>query len=205
MTEQYLYVVFSSTPYRIGKAIRRITGEAYNHVCISLNADLNPMYGFSRRYYHTPFYGGFVQESLSRYHLNGQAANMRVCRLPITSKQYDTLNQHIGQMLKQQERYLYNYLSAVCVPFRKRVNVKDSYICIEFATCILHSIGLDVDPETFYSVGDLEQLLRPYAIYTGPAPQTEVCDAVYYAKKPIPHPVITTLTSFLSLLKRLGQ
>lgn len=205
MAEQYLYVVFSSTPYRMGKAIRRITGEAYNHVCISLNADLNPMYGFSRRYYHTPFYGGFVQESLSRYHVNGQAASIRVCRLPITQVQYDTLKQRIDQMLKRQEQYLYNHLSAMAVPFHRRIKVKDSYICVEFGVSILHSIGLDVDPGKYYSVGDLEQLLRPYTIYTGPAPEAEAYDARYYAPNPIPHPVITTLTTFLTLLERLGK
>jgi hypothetical protein len=68
MQTQYVYIVFSSTPYRIGKFIRRLTREAYNHVSIALDPDLTKMYGFARRYYRTPFYGGFVRESLSRYH-----------------------------------------------------------------------------------------------------------------------------------------
>lgn len=205
MAERYLYIIFASTPYRIGRAIRHFTGEEYNHVCIALNQDLDPMYGFSRRYYHTPFYGGFVQESLSRYHVNGQAANIRVCRLPVTQEQYETLEQHISDMLQRQEQYLYNHLSAFAVPLRRPVKVRDAYICVEFCVQILHSIGQDVDPDQYYSVGDLEQLLRPYAIYTGPAPDAEVYDTVYYAPKPIPHPIIATLTAFFALFERLGE
>lgn len=205
MSEQYLYVVFSSTPYRIGRAIRRFTGEEFNHVCISLNEDLNPMYGFSRRYYHTPFYGGFVQESLSRYHVNGQTANIRVCRLRITQAQFEALAQRIGDMLQQQEHYLYNHLSVFTIPFHRLVKVRDACICVEFGVQILHSIGLDVDPSKYYSVGELEQLLRPYAIYTGPAPEASVYDEVYYAPKPVPHPIIATFTAFLALFERLGE
>ena len=59
---EYLYVVFSATPYRMGKLIRFVTREPYNHVAISTEASLTRMYSFARRFYRTPFYGGFVTE-----------------------------------------------------------------------------------------------------------------------------------------------
>ena len=203
MENKYLYIVFSSTPYRVGKCIRRFTGEEYNHLSISLEESLIPMYGFARRYYHTPFYGGFVQESLSRYCVNGETAHIKICRLPITREQYDFLQHKLSAMYAQREHYLYNHLSLITVPFGRLIPVKDAYICVEFGVKILHEMGIDLNPRKYYSVGDVEKILEPYAFYTGPIPEGTY-DEAYYQEHPLPHPTLTTLRSVLALLPRLG-
>jgi len=205
MNEKYLYIIFASTPYKIGKMIRRITGDTYNHACIALDENLEQMYGFARRYYHTPLYGGFVRESISRYHVNGESAQMRVCRIPVTEEQYKTLSQLLADMLKRQEHYIYNHLSALCALFHKPLKIKDAFICVEFVVHILHSVGIPLDPNHYYSVGDLEALMRPYEFYTGPAPDTEIIDTTYYAQKPLPHPIITTFCAIFELFERLFE
>lgn len=203
MQTQYVYIVFSSTPYRIGKFIRRLTREAYNHVSIALDPDLTKMYGFARRYYRTPFYGGFVRESLSRYHVNGVATNVCVCRLPVTQLQYQTLADLLDRMHQNKENYPYNHLSAAAALFRRPVKVRDAYTCIEFCVRILHDLGIDLDPDKYYTVGEVAQLLQPYAIYTGPLQLPGEFDHQYYAIKPIPHPTSATVSAFITLLKRL--
>ena len=205
MEQTYLYVVFSSTPNKMGAMIRRITGTPYNHVSIALDENLSQMYSFARRFYHTPFYGGFVKESVSRYHINGKTADIRVCRIPITSDQSSTLDALLKEMLSRQDTYLYNHLSALTVPFRRRVSIQDAYICVDFVVDILHSVGIPLDAKTNYSVGELEALLRPYAVYTGPAPEAKVYDTTYFAPKPVPHPVITTALAFFELVERLFE
>lgn len=205
MENRYLYIVFSSTPYRVGKMIRKFTREAYNHVSIALDGDLNQMYGFARRYYHTPLYGGFVKESTSRYHFNGQTAQVRICRLPVTGAQYQQISTRLHTMHAQKEQYLYNYLSVFVAPFRRLVPVKNAYICVEFCARLLQEISFPVERRKYYSVGDLEALLRPYAVYSGPIPDTHGLDEAYYAEKPIPHPIWTSLRSFLALFPRLGN
>lgn len=203
MKQYSIFVVFSSTPYFIGKMIRRITGETYNHVSIALDADLSRMYSFARRYYRTPFYGGFVRESHSRYHVNGKNTDICLCRLPVTGRQYETLEALLTQMCNNKEQYIYNHLSAMGALFHKRIKAKDAYTCTEFCVPILHSLGIDLDPDQYYSVGDVERLLRPFAIYTGPMPASGEYDTVYYAKKPIPHPILTTLRDICKLIPRL--
>lgn len=202
MDTQFVYIVFSATPYRIGKFIRAFTKETYNHASIALDEQLTRMYGFSRRYYRTPFYGGFVRESLSRYHVCGKATDVRICRLPVTKAQYEALEQLLLQMEQEQERYLYNHLSAAACLFRRPVKIKDAYTCIEFCVRILKDLGIDVDPDQYYTVGQVEQLLRAYAIYTGPMPQPQEYDAVYYAPKPVAHPTFTTFKAIAALLRR---
>ena len=199
----YLYVVFSSTPNKMGALIRRFTGNRYNHVSIALDSSLTQMYSFARRYYHTPFYGGFVKESISRYHINGQSARIRICRIPITLEQHQILENHLFHMLRRQERYLYNHLSAITVPLRRRVNVRDAYICVDFVAQLLQSVGIGVDPDRNYTVDELERLLHPYTVYTGPAPEAKIHDTTYFAPKPVPHPVLTTALAFLELFERL--
>lgn len=203
MERKYLYIIFSSTPYRIGKLIRGFTGETYNHASLSLDESLQPMYGFSRRFYRTPFYGGFVQESLSRYHANGAVSQFKVCKLPITQRQYEQFSHKLQAMYQRREHYLYNHLSVVSAPFGKLIPVKDAYICVEFCVHMLHQAGVDLDPRKYYSVGQLAQLLDPYTVYTGPAPIGEY-DPDYYQAKPVPHPCLTSLRNIAALFPRLG-
>lgn len=203
MEEQYIYIVFSSTPYRIGKLIRSFTGETYNHVSIALDPELTKMYSFARRYYRTPFYGGFVRESLSRYHVNGVTTHVCVCRLPVTQLQHHALTDLLEGMDKNKENYPYNHLSAAAALFRRPVKVRDAYTCIEFCVRILHDLGIDLDPDKYYTVGEVAQLLHSYAIYTGPLQVSGEFDYQYYADKPVTHPTRTTVSAFITLLKRL--
>lgn len=200
-----IYFIFSATPYRMGKFIRKLTGESYNHISISLDEELTQMYSFARRFYHTPFYGGFVKETLSRYHVNSITANIHVCRLQVTAKQYHSLSQLFSQMIQNEKHYSYNHLSALFSIFQHRVKVQDAYTCVEFCVHILQRLGFPVDTNKYCSIGNLEQLLRPYAVYTGPAPMAAGLDACYYDRKPIPHPFLSTAAEFFSLFKRLKK
>lgn len=203
MEEQSVYIVFSSTPYRMGKFIRNLTGEPYNHVSIALDPELTKMYGFARRYYRTPFYGGFVRESLSRYHVNGASADICVCKLPVTAQQYQALCRFLEEMYQNRSAYPYNHLSAAAAPLHRPVKLRDAYTCVEFCVHILHDLGVDIDPGKYYTVGDVEKQLRPYAVYTGPVPPATEFDHQYYADQPIPNPIAATASAFFSLLKRL--
>ena len=84
----YVYIVLSATPYRMGRWIRRATGEAYNHVSIATEESLTTLYSFARRYYRTPFHGGFVTETPDRYHHKGLSSHIRLYRLPVEAVLY---------------------------------------------------------------------------------------------------------------------
>ncbi len=202
MEEKYLYIIFSSVPTKIGKFIRFVTRHPYNHISISLDAELNTMFSFARRYYRTPLYGGFVRESVSRYHIKGNPAQMQICQIPITQSQYRMLSKELYSMLDNSEQYLYNHLSVLTSLLRKSVRLKDAYMCVEFVAEVLSRVGIDIAPNAYHSVADLEKILRKYITYTGPAPNTEIYDTRYYSQKPLPHPWIATATAFIKLFHR---
>lgn len=199
--ERFIYVVFSSTPYRIGKLIRRFTGERYNHVSIALDADLHQMYSYARRFYHTPFYGGFVKESRGRYYLNGQPSQIKICRLPVSSQDYEKLAARLNAMYVRREQLLYNHLSVVTIPFKRLVHLKDARICSEFVAEQLQLLGVPVDHRRYYSVGTLEKLLADRLIYVGDALPPEEHDRDFFDRHPVPY--FTTLRSLGRLLYRL--
>ncbi|MBQ8797260.1 MAG: hypothetical protein IJZ56_03600 [Oscillospiraceae bacterium] len=203
MEKHYIYIVFSSTPYKIGKLIRRVTRETYNHISISLDKDLTQMYSFSRRYYRLPLYGGFVHESRSRYHVKGIATDICLCALPVTARQYATLNNLLQGMHRRSRFYIYNHLSVLGAVIHKPIRARDAYTCVEFCVKVLRELGIDIQPNKFYSVGDIQTLLAPYIVYSGAMPEPEGFDEEYYAEKPVPHPTLTTLREMLKLLPRL--
>lgn len=170
MEQKYLYVVFSATPYRMGAMIRAVTREPYNHVAIAMEKDLRRLYAFARRYYRTPFYGGFVTEAPCRYHHRGRAATIRVCKIPVSDGQWATLHSRLEEMRVQADRYLYNHLSAAAAPFHHKILVRDAYTCAEFAVSVLKELGYGFDSRNFYSIGAISQALEDFRVYDGEFP-----------------------------------
>ncbi len=175
--DEHIYIVFSKTPYKMGRFIRFITGGRYNHVSVSPVEDLSLLYSFARRYRKAPFYGGFVRETASRFKRKGKMSNVMICAVPVTRDAREQLIERLSQMEKESEKYLYNLFSAVCVPMKKRIFIRDAYTCVEFILTVLRSVGLDFNEQAFYSINELSGNLSVYKIYEGPFP--ELCgDAV---------------------------
>ncbi len=200
-----LYVLFSATPYKMGMFIRTVTCSTYNHVSLSLDPQLEELYAFARRYYKTPFYGGFVRETPGRYYHKGLPSRVKLCRIPLTEAQYTELQALLSQMYRRREQYLYNHFSALAVPLRRRIPVQDAYLCVEFCVEILRRAGLDVDPRGYHSIKSTEALLSPHCCYTGPFPFPAKPDPDFFAKKPLSHPYFASLRSVLALFPRLRQ
>lgn len=202
MDQHYIYVVFSSTPYKIGKLIRRVTRERFNHVSVSLDEELTQMYSFARRHYRLPFYGGFVQESRSRYCVNGTTADICLCAVPVTPRQHLALRSLLQDMHRKNRFYIYNHLSALGAVFHRPIRARDAYTCAEFCIKILKELDVPVQPDKYYSVGDIQKLLDPFVIYSGRMPAPDIFDEDYYAKKPVRHPIFATLRDMIRLLHR---
>lgn len=197
-----LFIVFSSTPNKMGKFIRCITGNAYNHISISFDENLSVMYSFARRYYRTPLYGGFVTEQPSRYHIQNRAAEIEVCKIPLSSEDYILLSNRITDMQRNRDHFLYNYFSAIAALFHKSYPVPDAYICSEFCASILKDIHFPLPNKKYLSISHIRKCLQPYYVYSGQMFSYEDTDPQYFAKHPLPKPFLATLRSIVTLMKR---
>ncbi len=196
---KYLYIVFTSTPYKLGTLIRKVTHEKYNHISISLDQELTSMYSFARRYYRTPFYGGFVQETLSRYHVNDKSVKLQVCKIPVSDPVYERICKKLKDMVTNNNTYTYNYYSAVASLFKKRLPIDNAYTCVEFCVEILQLAGLPLDLQKYYAIGDLVKLLHPYRIYEKTIKTKCRCENQFFCRKPVPHPVLESVSSIYHL------
>lgn len=201
-TGRDLYILFSATPYRMGKLIRFVTREPYNHVSMALERDLRTLYAFARRYYNTPLYGGFVTEEPCRYRHNGVTARILLCRIPVTEDQWEHLQNRFSHMSSQAERYLYNHLSALMAPLHRKVRVRDAYTCAEFTVSVLQELGLDFSSNQFYSIGDIANKLAPYQIYTGDFPTASEEAGPFFDHQPLPRTCYLSIRDILALVWR---
>ena len=167
LEKRKIFVIFSSTPLKIGKFIRAITNNKYNHVSISLDPTFQTMYSFSRFYKHIPFYGGFVKESSLRYKNKKKYATIKVCEIEVSDEKFNYLKDYFNLLEENFDKYLYNLFSAIFTPLKKRILIKDSYTCIEFAIDTLSKIDNTIIPGKFYTINELEQHLKNNVIYEG--------------------------------------
>lgn len=170
-----IYVIFTATPYRTGRFIRFVTRYRYNHVSISLDQGLQNMFSFSRYYKNTPLYAGFVQESACRYRLGSMISDIKILEVPLTPEQEATLLGQLAEFNAHPRHYIYNFSSALCVPIRHRVCIRDSYTCVEFVTAILTQAGLINRPkDSFCSIPELEKSIEGQVVYEGS--MAELCE-----------------------------
>lgn len=170
--EHRLYVIFSSTPFKMGRLIRFFTKAKYNHVSLSIDPALGEIYSFARRYRNTPFYGGFVRESGTRFRCGDQLSQVQICALPITEAQYREAKAVLETMRAHSEEYVYNFFSAFLYPLHRRVQLPNAYTCVEFVADIMTKIGVSVLPDQVhhYSIKELEQQLADRSVYCGVCP-----------------------------------
>ena len=192
MTEKKcIYLIFSSTPLKMGAFIRYVTGERYNHLSLSLGCDLSTLYSFARKYRNTPFYGGFVRESAERFKNSGRFANIRICAVPVTAEQYKAVARILFKMNSDPKKYRYNTISAIFALRKKRIYIENSYTCIEFVVEILNQCNITdkIKKERFYSLSDLQNIFGDCIIYDGVFPNIEgnstACNDTYSIRKNI--------------------
>ena len=198
-----IYIVFSNTPGKMGRFIRAMTHGTYNHVSVALDGDLSEMYSFARLKRDTPFCGGFVVEGSERYRFGGRAAKISVCRVNVGEEGVEKVRDQIRRMREHSEIYVYNMISAMLAPWRKRVYVRDSFTCVEFAVSILSSAGVRLT-DNCYSAMELYEQLRGGEVYRGEYPKTaSVVDARFGDHISIPYCTISSVKQLGLLMRRL--
>lgn len=162
-----LYIIFASTPFRVGSFIRMVTKHKYNHAAITFDKDLGSWYSFARRYKNAPFYGGFVSESGLRYKMQNKYTHIKVCKLSLSSDDVDIIHNYIKEMKAHSNEYVYNMFSAFLFPFSKKLNINNAYTCVEFVVSVLSKVDSRIKTDNYYSIIDLENIYNDKLMYEG--------------------------------------
>lgn len=167
MEQKYLYILFFSGQSKISRFIKYMTKYPYNHVSLSLDDTFAHMYSFSRYYRKAAFYGGLVEESILRYYISG-VDKVRIFRIPISVEEYELLQKGFQEMFLEKDKYIYNMLSAILVPFHKRCHIWRAYTCVEFAAMILSRLkDPKISEKAYVNIPMLQDILKDDLFYEG--------------------------------------
>ena len=155
------YIVFSRTNTGIGKVIRRVTRNTYNHTSLCLDGKFYQLISFARKHVNSPFQGGFVVETPVRYLSDGEDIIVKVCRLDESIFPIIEMKKRLDAVRSEEKSYIYNTYGAIVSPFKIKFSPYRTFTCVEFAAYVL---GLE---EKIYSVHQLEKIFDKAKVYEG--------------------------------------
>lgn len=154
----YLYIMLSHTGTGMGKIIRTVTRNEYNHVSLTLDSSFAQFVSFARYRQDVALAGGFVVETAQRFLSGGQPVPVRIYRVDISPTQYITL-QELFNTAGQDCGLIYNSLGALLSTWGIPCHILGAYTCLEFAAAVLK--------KPVRTLQELRGFLSPYEIFTG--------------------------------------
>lgn len=165
-----IYIVLSSTSTRIGKIIRALTRNKFNHSSISLTEDMSEMYSFARYKASNPLVGGFVKEFPERLSFgNKKNVFIEVYKIPVNEEQYSKIASFIDNISKDKEEYLYNSIAALCLLFRHEFKANNAYTCSSFVIDALCKGGVIAEESTSNVIllKDIRKIFKDKVFFSG--------------------------------------
>ncbi|MDE6727492.1 MAG: hypothetical protein K2J80_06080 [Oscillospiraceae bacterium] len=169
MASKKMYIIITHTPSVVSKIIRKFTHTPYNHVSVSLDAELDHMFSFGRRYRYFPWIGGFVQESpnfgtLERF----PETEAIVLMLDVDETAYDDISERLEDMLAHKYSYCYDVLGLLLAIFGKTYKRDKRYYCSAFVRELLVEFGIEngssfekiVTPMDFLNLPNTREIYR---------------------------------------------
>ena len=130
----------------VSKIIRKFTHTPYNHVSVSLDAELERMFSFGRWYKYFPWIGGFVRES-PYFGTLGRFPNTEaiILKMNIDKDVYDGMSKRLEDMLVHKYTYKYDSLGLIMAIFGKTIKRENHYYCTAFLRDLLIDFGIEDD------------------------------------------------------------
>ena len=163
-----IYIVLTYTGSMLSRFIKFYTKNAYSHVSISLDGNLDSMYSFGRFHAYNPFWGGFVQEStkfgtFKRF----KKAKTKIYSLEVSNEDYDIIKGIIEDFYSKRDVYRFNMIGLIGVMLNRRVKRENHYYCAEFVKYCFDNTSLEIDMPDIVKVEDFEKIKGTKEIYTG--------------------------------------
>ena len=182
MEKKHLYKVLVRTNTLISRLIQIAKKDEYTHAALSLDANLDCMYSFGRKFTLFPFIGRFKREAIDKgvYRFNRTLPGI-VLKVEVPIYQYQKVQSLLSQFILRDDILKYNYLGLVHGLFNRAVYCEDRFTCSEFVSYVLKESGildlkvpgnlvrpqnlLDIEGEIVYK-GDLKEY-KPCNSYGG--------------------------------------
>lgn len=143
MQKYCFYIVLTRTSTVISRLIQFFKKDMYTHAAISLDKELNSMYGFGRKVAHNPVIGGFNQERIDKglYKFQKTLPGV-IMEVEVSKEQYERTKSLLGHFISNRNLYKYNYIGLFHSLFHKEVCYENRFLCSEFVYYILKESGV---------------------------------------------------------------
>ncbi len=165
--DRNIYILLTHSGSMFSKAINIYTKDAYTHVSIGMDGDLNQLYSFGRLKPRNPILAGFVHEDI----INGTYGRFPNTRcvlysLKVNDIQYKRVQKELRRFKYDGNKYRYNFIGIVGVMFNYPVERRHSYFCSQFVTDVLINSGINIinkppgltSPKDFINCDELEEI-----------------------------------------------
>lgn len=166
-----IYILLTHSGSMFSRAINVYTKDAYTHVSIGLDEDLNELYSFGRLKPYNPIFGGFIHEDI----INGTYGRFPDTRcvlysLKVNDIQYKKVVNELRRFKYDGNKYKYNLIGLVGVMVNYPVERKHSFFCSQFVTEVLVKSGINIinKPPGLTSPMDFLDCSELKLIYQGP-------------------------------------
>lgn len=159
--------MLTDTNTAFSKVIKLYTKATYNHASIALESSLLKPYSFGRKYAHNPFWGGFVEEDLSRHYFSRAQCAIYECE--VSEQQYKNLEDLLSFYDQTKDIYRYNLIGLVTLALNIDFDRSDTFFCSQFVASVLSESGIHMfekEPH-FITPEDLSQLSIFEQLYSG--------------------------------------
>ena len=200
--EKHIYIMFSHTNTKMGKIIQFFSNYTYNHVSISVDSSLQPLYSFARYHYNAALVGGFVEESPLRYIWDGRDTTIRIYDLVISEEQFKKFEIIISLYSQKSTQYIYDHFYF----FRKDTcRSKYQHTCLSFVVDILKDLQILPNDTKIKTIKALTTALScfPYTdtkLYRESDTQYTWGNDKYYENIPLPNIFVSTCQHFRKLV-----
>lgn len=164
-----IYIVLTQSGTLFSRFLRFITRKPYNHASIALDKSLDEFYSFGRKIPRNPFIAGFVIEHKNTgvFEIFKESPSV-VIELPVTNKQYETIDNTINNFKKNKDAYKYDLINLAFVYSKYHIKRLNRFFCSQFVAYILNTAGISTPkaPEHIQAV-DFLKLKKATVIYKG--------------------------------------
>lgn len=136
-----VYVVLSASDTYVNKIMGKLSHEYYPHVSIIMGGFGAVSFSFGRKIWFFPLFAGLIEESPMddfHRHINTQC---EVYRLKVGYAQYKRIKRGLRKMLRNKNKYGYNYGGLLFLYFKRPMQLRDKFTCTQFVGYLLSQYG----------------------------------------------------------------
>ncbi len=155
-----VYIVLTQTGTLFSRAIKKCTGDPYNHSSIAFDAGLTTMVSFGRKGRYNVFRNGLIEEGFDKG-LFCYFPQTRCCvlEIPVLDRDYHAMRDLVDRFFQKQDDYRYNLLGVLGNWVGVGLARENHFFCSQFVSFVLNETSFwDRDPK----------LTRPMDFYAIP-------------------------------------